>query len=322
MNQTLNPYNILGISPNASDKQIQKAYRLKAKVSHPDVKNKKNIDKFDFTKINSAYKFLSNKKNRKMFDDGIINFEGQRLKVKNKSSKKFEQKTNEKSQKKKKDITDDLFFKKIINQKRIKIKQYKKSFNKFYSKIILNKSNNNINYSFSKSEANLFISLKTAIRGGLQKLILDDKSTVIVNIPPGIKSGQIMRLRGQGEIGISRSRKDLFVKIHVKSEPHLSLIGDDIHLNLSISLSEAVLGSQIKIPTLDGIVEIKVPKASNSGDILRLKGKGVKRVNGQKPGDQLVNISIQLPKENDIELQNFINQWTNRKYNPRKLFTN
>ena len=322
MNQTLNPYIILGISPNASDKQIQKAYRLKAKVSHPDVKNKKSNEKFDFTKINSAYKFLLNKKNRQMFDEGLINFEGQRLKVKNENKAKFKQKINEKYYQNKKNIINDIFNKSFINKETIKIKIYKKLFKKFYSKIIFNQPKDNINYKHAESEANLFISLKTATRGGCQKLILNDKSTVIVNIPPGIKSGQIMRLRGQGEIGLSRDRKDLFVKIHIKSDTHLSLIGDDIHLNLPVSLSEAVLGSQIKIPTLDGTVEIKVPKASNSGDILRLKGKGVKRVNGQKSGDQLVNISVQLPKDYDIELQNFANQWTNRNYNPRKLFAN
>jgi DnaJ-class molecular chaperone len=121
--------------------------------------------------------------------------------------------------------------------------------------------------------------------------------------------GQSLRLKGQGLPGQGGAPNgDAYVEIAVKPHAYFEREGSDILLECPISLSEAVLGGQITVPTIDGNVSLKVPKGSNTGTQLRLKGKGVADAKGQR-GDQYVRFVVVLPRQMDSELEQSVERW-------------
>src|SRR5262249_31148765 len=148
-----------------------------------------------------------------------------------------------------------------------------------------------------------------AINGGKQQITLPDGSVLDVNIPRGTRDGQTLRLRGKGSPGIGGGAAgDALIAIEVRPHRIFMRKGHDIHIDLPISLREAVLGGKVKVPTPTGAVAMTVPKWSNSGTVLRLKGKGVPRADG-KNGDEFVTLKLMLPEQPDPELEKFIAQW-------------
>jgi DnaJ-class molecular chaperone len=157
-----------------------------------------------------------------------------------------------------------------------------------------------------------------AVNGGKQQLTLPDGSVLDVNIPAGTREGQILRLRGKGRPGIGGGPAgDALIEIDVRPHPFFTRKGDDIHVELPVSLGEAVLGGKVKVPTPSGSVTMSVPKWANSGRVLRLKGKGVARANGSH-GDEYVTLKLMLPDKPDAELEKFVAQWPGKDYDPRK----
>jgi DnaJ-class molecular chaperone len=152
-----------------------------------------------------------------------------------------------------------------------------------------------------------------AINGAKRQVMLPDGSAIDVSIPPGTRDGQILRLRGKGRPGIGGGAAgDALVEVAVRPHRVFTRKGDDIHVELPISLREAVLGGKISVPTPSGSVTMTVPKWSNSGTVLRLKGKGVPRATGGS-GDEYVTLKIVLPKKPDPELEKFVAQWRSAK---------
>ena len=147
-----------------------------------------------------------------------------------------------------------------------------------------------------------------AVNGTTQRLSLPDGDTIEVNIPPGTRDGQVMRLRGRGEPSPNGHPGDMLIEIDVRPHPYLIRHGDNIHVEVPISISEAVLGGRIKVPTPTGSVTVRVPKWSNTGSTLRLKGKGVRRANGSR-GDEYVKLRITLPEKPDPDLEGFVAGW-------------
>jgi DnaJ-class molecular chaperone len=140
-----------------------------------------------------------------------------------------------------------------------------------------------------------------------------------VTIPAGIQDGQVLRLRGKGRPGIGDGEAgDALVEIAVKSHRFFAREGNDIYLDLPVTLSEAVLGARINVPTPTGSVTMTVPKGSNTGTVLRLRGKGVPR-RDVGPGDELVRLKVMLPEQLDPELEAFAAGWEGGKaYDPRR----
>jgi DnaJ-class molecular chaperone len=128
-----------------------------------------------------------------------------------------------------------------------------------------------------------------------------------------------LRLRGKGAPGSGKGGfGDALIEVEIKPDRSFTRQGDDIHLELPITLTEAVLGARIKVPTPTGAVTMAVPKGSNTGNTLRLRGKGAPRLAGGH-GDQLVKLKVVLPKEPDPELEAFASNWGGGKtYNPRE----
>jgi DnaJ-class molecular chaperone len=156
-----------------------------------------------------------------------------------------------------------------------------------------------------------------AARGGKQRVEFGAR-VLEIDIPPGSKDGSVLRLKGQGNPGnLGGPPGDVLVTIGVRPHEGFSLHGKDIHLELPISLPEAVLGAKVTVPTIAGPVRSNVPPGSNSGRSLRLKGRGV-AAPGTTPGDQLVRLVVTLPERPDPELDDFVRRWAEKhRYDPR-----
>ena len=139
-----------------------------------------------------------------------------------------------------------------------------------------------------------------------QRVTLGSGRTVDLKLPKGLEDGARIRLGGQGQEGPG-GRGDAIVTIEVASHPHFVREGDNIRLSLPVSLTEAVLGAKVKVPTPEGVVMLTVPKGSSSGKLLRLKGRGFTARDGSR-GDQLVQLAIDLPA-GDAELERFATDW-------------
>lgn len=138
------------------------------------------------------------------------------------------------------------------------------------------------------------ISFRGSIQGTTVSLRAPDGETIEVKIPKGIRDGQKVRARGKGAPGAA-GRGDLLVTVHVREHEFFRRDGDDLRITVPITFPEAALGATIEVPTLERPVKVKVPAGSQSGRVLRLKGRGVER--GNRTGDLLVELRVTVPTE-------------------------
>ena len=140
---------------------------------------------------------------------------------------------------------------------------------------------------------------------------------VDVKIPAGLNDGQTIRLKGQGLAGSGGGAGDLLIAVSVAPHPVFAREGADLRLELPITLYEAVLGAKVRVPTLDGAVELAIPAGTNSGRTFRLKGKGFPGKQGK--GDLLACVRITLPDDGDADLAELMRTWQATKpYDPRE----
>ncbi|HWN50259.1 MAG TPA: J domain-containing protein [Xanthobacteraceae bacterium] len=282
------PYQTLGVKKNASQEEIQKAYRQLAKKHHPDLNpgNKQAEEKFK--EVSAAYDLLGDADKRARFDRGEIDEQG----------------TERPRQRFYRDFADDSHayandagFADFAGAEDI--------FSQFFNR----EGRANIRMRGSDVRYSLPLDFLDAINGGKRQIALPDGSTLDVTIPPGTRDGQILRLRGKGRPGVNGGPAgDALIEIEVLPHRVFTLKGDDIHAELPISLREAVLGGKVKAPTPSGSVAVTVPKWSNTGTVLRLKGKGAPRPDGSK-GDEFLTLKVMLPEKPDVELEKFVAQW-------------
>ncbi len=148
-----------------------------------------------------------------------------------------------------------------------------------------------------------------------QRVALGNGKTISIKLPKGVEEGAKIRLAGQGQEGPGGAG-DAIVTIHINPHRFFTRDGDNIRLDLPITLDEALLGAKVKVPTVDGTVMLSIPKGSTSGKVLRLKGKGFTGKTGAR-GDQLVTLMIDVPAD-DSELNQFVQNWKSKgKGNPR-----
>jgi DnaJ-class molecular chaperone len=148
-----------------------------------------------------------------------------------------------------------------------------------------------------------------AVNGATKRITMPDGATLDVTIPAGTRDQQVLRLRGKGGQGIGGAPAgDALVTIEVEPHALFTRKGDDIHLELPVSLPEAVLGGKIDVPTPSGPVVMTVPKGANTGTVLRLRGKGATRADGGH-GDEYVTLKIVLTEKPDAELEEFARRW-------------
>ncbi len=164
--------------------------------------------------------------------------------------------------------------------------------------------------------AEVTISLTESAKGTTRRVHLPTGKELEIKIPAGLSEGKQIRLKGQGMPG-QGGAGDVLITVHVAPHPHFKLDGNDLRIEVPITLYEAVLGGKVRVPTLDGAVEINVPAGTSSGRTFRLSGKGMPGVG--KAGDLYATVRIALPDKDDRELENLMRKWQHeRPYDPRK----
>jgi len=294
------PYEILGVAPTASADDIQKAYRKLAKKLHPDLNPGNAEAEEKFKEIAGAYGLVGDAEKRKRFDNGEIDAAGAERPRQNYYRDYASSEQDH-------PYTDNSGFADFMDSEDAFAELLRRS-----AQAQANRRGHNLAY-------RLPIEFIESIAGANKRLTLPDGGTLDVAIPPGITEGQVLRLRGKGAPGSGKGGfGDALIEVEIKPDRSFTRQGDDIYLDLPITLTEAVLGARIKVPTPTGAVTMTVPKGSNTGTTLRLRGKGAPKLAGGY-GDQLVKLKVELPKEPDPELEAFVSSWGGGKaYNPRE----
>ena len=170
----------------------------------------------------------------------------------------------------------------------------------------------------SDVRATLNIDIEEAVRGGRKRIAFSDGRTIDVTIPKGAHEGQVLRLKGQGAPGRGGAG-DALITLQLAPHPIYRREGDQLVMDLPVSVPDAVLGAKIEAPTPDGTVALTVPKGSNSGATLRLKGRGLPDARTGKRGDLLARLMVMLPEPSDTELESLAERWRkDRPYSPKR----
>jgi DnaJ-class molecular chaperone len=296
------PYTTLGVNKDASQADIQKAYRRLAKKVHPDLNPGDKNAEDKFKEISAAYDLLNDPDKRMRFDRGEIDASG-----------------NERpSQQYYRDFADQGGWSAYTTNSGFSDFGDHSGAEDILSEIFGRSGRAGRRRRGQDVHYHLDLSFLDAVNGSKQSIVLPDGSTLEVNVPPGIRDGQVLRLKGKGRPGAGDGPPgDALIEISVQPHPYFTRKGDDIYLDLPICLKEAVLGGKVKVPTPSGAVTAAVPKWSNAGRVLRLKGRGVPRADGSK-GDEYVTLKLVLPQRPDRELERFLAQWQPAEDSPRQ----
>jgi DnaJ-class molecular chaperone len=320
------PYDVLGVSKSASAADIKSAFRKLAKKLHPDANKHDPKAASRFAELNAAYEIVGDAEKRKAFDRGEIDAEGkprfqgfegfgaggpgggfggegvfetfsfgpggfQRSggRARGSGFGGFE------------DILKDVFSGRGGGR-------------------------SGGGFQFEDEEqaaqggdvtATVTITLAEAAKGTKRRVQLPTGREVEVKIPAGLAEGQQIRLKGQGVAGARGRPGDVLITVTVAAHPVFERSGADLRLELPVTLYEAVLGGKVRVPTLDGAVELAIPPGTSAGRTFRLKGKGFPAKEGA--GDLLATVRIVLPEGGDAELEELMRKWRDKKpYDPRK----
>jgi len=276
-------YKVLGVNRDASEEEVKKAFRKLAHQYHPD---KKTGDESKFKEVNEAYSVLSDKEKRRQYDtfgqagqnmgggagfnpnDFGFDFSGF-------SSQGMNFDTGDLG-----DILSSIFGGKRVRRGR-------------------------------DIAVDIELSFHDSIFGAERKVVINSKlvkqKEVIIKIPAGIDDGQMIRMSAMGEAIEGGVQGDLYVKVHVRRHPNLRKEGYNLVMDLQVKLTEALLGAEHKIGTLDGDLTLKIPAGTNTGTILRVKGKGVP-TGIDKRGDLYVRIKVDIPEKLSKEAKKLIEQ--------------
>ena len=311
------PYDVLSVSKSASEDEIKRAFRKLAKKYHPD-QNKDNPNaKEKFSEVSHAYEILSDKERRAQFDRGEIDADG---------NPKFQGFSGFSDQQRSGGGPSGFTFTSTFGADGVFDDLINEMFTGGggFSRSSRNRASEETHFNPKTHHRGSDIAISTSVKledlaiKGSVRVSLPNQKAVEVKIPPGTKDGDKIRLKGKGNPGSGRKTNgDAIVTIKFASHKLFKVEGANLRLELPITLYEAVLGATIKVPTLDGAANIKIPKNVDIGRVLRLSKKGLPISSGKR-GDILISLKIVLPEESRSDLETLMKKWgTKSPYNVR-----
>jgi DnaJ-class molecular chaperone len=299
------PYEVLGVPRSAGADDIRKAFRKLAKKHHPDANPGDKASEERFKQVSGAFDLLGDVDKRRKFDAGEIDADGREVfrgfpggqgggQGPGFGGGGFESADFS-------DILGEMFGRRGGRAG------------------ARGEAGPGPGFSARGSDvrARLEVDLEEAILGGKKRISFQDGRTLDVTIPAGAGDGQTLRLRGHGEAGRS-GKGDALIELVIRPHPVFRKEGEQLVMDLPVAIPDAVLGGRVQAPTPDGPVSISVPKGSNSGQSLRLKGKGLADGRGGR-GDLIARIQLMLPDAPDPQLEAFATRWReDRPYAPRR----
>jgi DnaJ-class molecular chaperone len=315
------PYEVLGVPKTASEADIKKAFRTLAKKHHPDKHAGDAAAQKRFQEISGAYDILGDKEKRAQYDAGAIGADG--------NPRGFDPRQGGFRQ----GHPSGSGFGGSGGGGGPGAREFHFSFDDApggaagFEDIfadLMGGARRGAKSSGPRGSAKgedfsaaVTVSFDEAAAGGTRRVVLQNGEQIDVKIPVGVKDGQVVRVKGRGGAGRGGGPNgDILLSVSVAPHPYLTRDGNDIRMDLPVTLKEAVVGGKVPVPTLTGTVSLTVPPNSNTGTVLRLKGKGIPAHGSEPAGDLYVRLVISLPDQPDESLRNFASAWT-ASYDPR-----
>ncbi len=290
-------YDVLHIEPSATPDEIKNAFRRLAKKYHPDLNPNDPQAETRFKEISAAFRILGDPDTREQYDLGNLDDDGVERPA-------------------------DTFYRFYADSKEgWKYAASPDPFADFFPGGLAGDplfGRTSLRGPDIRHE--ITIAFMDAAFGVKRSVTLSDGRSIEISIPAGIEDGQTMRVKGKGAAAATTSAAgDALIRVRVESHPVFTRQGTSIHLELPLTLAEAILGTELRVPTIHGPVTARVPAGVNGGTVMRLRGKGIQPPGGQPAGDQLVTIRIVLPETKDFELEALMRDWQRRNAdNPRR----
>jgi len=284
-------YSVLGVARNASQEEIKTAYKKLAKTCHPDLNPNDKGAEERFKKLSEAYQILGDPEKRKEYD----------LAEENPFRSGFQEQGGPRYRHTQ--SGDSSRYQEMFRN------QFGEGFD--FSDLFGSASHRHSGPMPSfKGQDHIFvmeIDFEESVLGA-EKLFETPDGKIQTKVPPGIRSGQRLRFPGKGGKGVNGGPSgDLYVEIEVHPSLVYTRTGNDLEVEIPVLFSKAILGGKIAVPSVDGQVELELPKLTSSGTKLRIKGKGVRKKGN--PGDLYARIKVTMPKEVAPELEKAIKAW-------------
>ncbi|MDA9506440.1 molecular chaperone DnaJ [Bradyrhizobium sp. CCBAU 11386] len=294
------PYETLGITRSATDKEIKTAFKKLARKFHPDLHPSDKEAEAKFKAISAANDLLKDKEKRRRFDAGEIDVSGA-------------------------ERPQERFFRDFADGPAYTSHAARDGFDsnedleEFLAKAFAGRGQRSERAFRARGQDVSYVlpvAFVDAASGATRTITLPDGKTLEVTVPEGAEDRQMLRLKDQGMPGYGGGPPgDAYVELHIQPHPFFHRKDDNIHVEIPVTLREAVLGGRIEVPTITQPVAVTVPKGSNSGTTLRLRERGIRnRKTGQR-GHQLITLRVILPTAEEPELVEFLQAW--RPKNPQ-----
>jgi len=318
------PYEVLGIAKTAGEAEIKKAFRTLAKKHHPDKHAGDAAAQKRFQEISGAYDILGDKQKRAQYDAGAIGADG--------NPRGFDPRQGGGGFRQGNPFGSGFGGYGGAGQAGAREFHFSfddapsspggggpAGFEDIFADLMGGGRRGARAARAAKGEdfsAAVTVSFAEAATGGTRRVMLQNGEQIDVRIPVGVKDGQTVRVKGRGGAGHGGPNGDILLTVSVAAHPFMTRDGNDIRMDLPVTLKEAVLGGKVPVPTLTGTVSLSVPPNSNTGAVLRLKGKGIAANAGTAAGDFYVRLVVTLPDKPDESLRSFVQGWSS-DYDPR-----
>lgn len=300
------PYQTLGVEKSATTAEIKRAYRKLARELHPDLNPDDKAAEARFKEVAQAYEIVGDAEKRRRFDDGEIDATGAE-RQEYRFYRDFADGPSHGGH-----AAEDGFASSEELEEFLR-RAFGEGSARRGRRTEFKARGQDVSYTMR-------VDFLDAAKGAAREITLPDGRHLKVTIPEGARDRQTIRLKGQGGPGFGGGHAgDAYVELHVEPHAFFERRDSNIHVTVPVTLREAVLGGPIEVPTIGGPVKLKVPPNSNSGQVLRLRGRGLLDPASGTRGHQFVKLQVVLPKEPDQKLGAFLENWApERPEDPRK----